>query len=96
MADEENKIITFPGASPVATLKTIDPDVMLEEAKGQGLRNMVILGYYPSGGVHVASASGDVAADVFLLEQAKFKYVTGDLNNRVAVDQEKPDGDDCA
>jgi hypothetical protein len=93
MSGDDKKVVMFPGASNKDALKKIDPDDVLRGAVGKGLKNLVVLGYEPNGGaLYVASANGDVAADVFLLEQAKLRYVSGDYNGETVSSDGEDDG----
>lgn len=54
-----------------------DADTILEEAKGQGLTNVVVLGELPGGDVWVSSAANAGEA-LILMERAKRLIVFGE------------------
>lgn len=53
-----------------------EADAILDAAKGQGLRNVVIVGELPDGDLWLSSASGAGVA-MILMERAKLQIVQG-------------------
>lgn len=54
-----------------------DPDEILENAKGAGFSNLLVIGQYEDGTLYVSGASNTGVALV-LMELAKFQLIHGD------------------
>lgn len=66
----DNNVVQFPGL----TTNDIDPDKVLEAAKGK-LDTVLILGIKKDGEEYLAGSSSDLCVAVWLLERAKLKFL---------------------
>ena len=65
-----NNVVTL----PVTTTLDLDPDRVLEEAKGK-LEHCVIIGYTKDGGEYFASSIADAGTVAWLMDKAKLKLM---------------------
>lgn len=56
-----------------------DPDVILEQAKGQNFDRLVILGEDEAGEIYIAG-SANAGESLILMERAKFKLIGGSID----------------
>jgi hypothetical protein len=69
------EILKFTGS----TRHDIDPDEVLEGAKGQ-LKSVVVIGYDAEGDIFLASSSADGKTVNWLLDKVKHKLINGDYS----------------
>ena len=70
-----DNVLQFTGC----TRLDIDPDVVLEKAKGK-TEQILVLGSYEDGDLFVAASTANVGALLRLVETFKFKLMNGDFN----------------
>ncbi len=71
-----SNIIQFTGDSRL----DIEADKVIESSLGQGINQVLIIGYTDNGEDYTASSTSDVKELLFMIEKFKFELMTGQFN----------------
>ncbi len=71
-----SNIIQFTGDSRL----DIEADKVIESSLGQGINQVLIIGYTDNGEDYMASSTSDVKELLFMIEKFKFELMTGQFN----------------